>query len=600
MRLNHALSLNLKLAWVRVTASRIAIIFFVFSFLHCAVQVVFQFQAFSVNIQAADFLSGLIDTGNATFSGFFVLDSQLHFCNHAPASFSTKSCQIVWNGTIVGASDGRSDAGSGSNSSLTPLSARPSSHIPPSTRTPSSSTHSSRLARFTGKRAFFAKVDVASFSPITLNGQTGVNLQGFGNDGQNVTLDHQCLVALNWPVQILRNTKREDITFISFQFWVLGMSLVALLNESIPHIIATIFTYLSATAWGAFQIYSTGRFHEDFKRLTSDGTCGINLLQNYWQSRADAEIPSLAFSAASMLVWWFLSFKLIKSFGWQTFKRVGASRTINKIYKLVLTLSIVLQLSFFFVVTAVALWLDELYHGSIAILASQSMVYQIMLTVILVLLVPWLLMGWFASRMELKFPMAVFLVLSTLYVIAWGLMFDSYTFRWTYYQWVFFGTVATLSAILVIINLILGIMCRLNFDKGLPNYLNAQEPISEDTFIQARSAEGNTYDEKVDFPSTEYPVPTFSAAYQPSTEILAPSQMGLRMGPRFFNQSAAPFAQHVDIESATGLPAIRPTNRESVSSGSSLPLVRAGSQHSTSSSTSSTVTTTEPARWVIE
>ena len=33
----------------------------------------------------------------------------------------------------------------------------------------------------------------------------------------------------------VENTKREDIAFIAFQIWLLGMSLVALLNESIPH-----------------------------------------------------------------------------------------------------------------------------------------------------------------------------------------------------------------------------------------------------------------------------------------------------------------------------------------------------------------------------
>ena len=76
--------------------------------------------------------------------------------------------------------------------------------------------------------------------------------------------------------------------------------------------IATVFTHLSATAWGAFQIYSTDRFHNDFKRLATDGACGINLLPNYWQSRARAEIPSLAFSAAALLVSCVLSFKLIK------------------------------------------------------------------------------------------------------------------------------------------------------------------------------------------------------------------------------------------------------------------------------------------------
>lgn len=220
----------------------------------------------------------------------------------------------------------------------------------------------------------------------------------------------------------------------------------------------------------------------------------------------------------------------------------------------------------------------------------------------------------------MKLPMAVFLVLSALYVIAWGLMFDSKTFRWTYFQWVFFGTVATLSAILALTGLILGIVCRLNFGKGLPNYceritapdvpfcaehhlVNAQEPLSEDTFIQARSAEGNAYDEKVDFPSAENHVRTFSATFQPSTEIRAPGQTGLIMAPRFFNRSAAP-VQDVDIESATDPSAVRPTSAESVYSVSTWSLIRAGRQHSTSSTASSTVTTTEPAvgrsRWVIE
>jgi hypothetical protein len=66
--------------------------------------------------------------------------------------------------------------------------------------------------------------------------------------------------------------------------------------------------------------------------------------------------------------------------------------------------------------------------------------------------------------------MMVFLVLSALYLIGWGLMFDSGTFRWTFVEWGFFGSTATLSAVLVLVGFIVGIMCRLNFDKGLVNY----------------------------------------------------------------------------------------------------------------------------------
>ena len=43
-------------------------------------------------------------------------------------------------------------------------------------------------------------VDLVDYQPVTTNGSIGLSLQGFGPTG-NVTLDHKCLVALNWPVQ---------------------------------------------------------------------------------------------------------------------------------------------------------------------------------------------------------------------------------------------------------------------------------------------------------------------------------------------------------------------------------------------------------------
>jgi hypothetical protein len=50
-----------------------------------------------------------------------------------------------------------------------------------------------------------------------------------------VQLDFSCAVALNWPLETLENTKREDIVLINFHLWVLGISVAALLNESSVH-----------------------------------------------------------------------------------------------------------------------------------------------------------------------------------------------------------------------------------------------------------------------------------------------------------------------------------------------------------------------------
>jgi hypothetical protein len=63
-------------------------------------------------------------------------------------------------------------------------------------------------------------------------------------------------------------------------------------------------------------------------------------------------------------------------FGWQTFKRVGASLTINRVYKIVLTLSITIQLSMFFMAATVGLWIDQLFNGSTGQLASLSKLYK--------------------------------------------------------------------------------------------------------------------------------------------------------------------------------------------------------------------------------
>jgi hypothetical protein len=78
--------------------------------------------------------------------------------------------------------------------------------------------------------------------------------------------------------------------------------------------------------------------------------------------------------------------------------------------------------------------------------------------------------GWFAARLEWKPPMILFLVLSGLYLVGWGTMFDSPTFRWTFVTWGFFGAMVSVSALLVLVGLVVGIMCLLNFNKGLINY----------------------------------------------------------------------------------------------------------------------------------
>lgn len=79
----------------------------------------------------------------------------------------------------------------------------------------------------------------------------------------------------------------------------------------------------------------------------------------------------------------FANINILQSFSWQTFKRVGPSLVISRTYKIVLILSIVIQLSSFFILTSIALWLDQLWNGAIGHLAIWPL-YRVFLTITLV------------------------------------------------------------------------------------------------------------------------------------------------------------------------------------------------------------------------
>ena len=220
-------SKDLALQWERITASRIALIYIAFTFLNCTVRVVFQAEAFSINARAADSLSRLVHTGNASLPGFFVLGSQLRFCDHVPSSLSAESCRVVWNGSsntsVIPSTISTSvqhvtpSSSSSRSSTFVASSARGTTASPSPTilvhRNPTSPTFIETLTvdpspeatnfnSFNDKRSLpQPQVGVDDPIPISLNGQTAVILPGFGPNGTNVTLDHRCLVTLNWPVQ---------------------------------------------------------------------------------------------------------------------------------------------------------------------------------------------------------------------------------------------------------------------------------------------------------------------------------------------------------------------------------------------------------------
>ncbi|KAJ7293166.1 hypothetical protein C8J57DRAFT_1041078 [Mycena rebaudengoi] len=571
-----------KLFWERLTFSRLTTAYVLFSIINFTIQIALQIHTFTINANAATLLYSIIVQGDATNSSFPVAtDTDIRMCGYVPSSLNTDECTVVWDGTP--APPGRNGALAALNLAVNApesvLSTTLASTVSiPSISAPASSSTSNPVSTknvvVTVTELVVAPSSTSRAAPTPTATLTGldntivilnsnrkrvapqakvrifagsetrqVNITGLGYNNYPLTLDGSCMWSLNWPASILDNTKREDIVFIAYQFWVLGMSMVALLNESIPHILASLLTHVLSTAWSSYQIYHTARFRKNFNEMITEGACNgaPSLLPTYWQDRASAEIPTLALNIVALLVSIVLTWKLMKLFGWQTFKRVGASLTINRVYKLVLVFSITLQLALFFMGVAVSLFIDQLFNGWAGQLAWYSLLYKVMFIFVGVMLFPWLTLGWISVRRELRIGMFIFLLLSVLYLAGYGVMFLSTTFRWTFVNWQFFCIMSLVSVFLALLSFILGVVCRCNFGKGLLRYLTAQESLPGDDFVPITRGEDM---EKVAFPSNEKPVPTFSVTFGSGSEVPVPSQMfkqSPQMGPRFFNQNAEPF-----------------------------------------------------------
>ncbi|KAG6866027.1 hypothetical protein C0991_009436 [Blastosporella zonata] len=573
---------NLKLAWDRITFSRLTVAYFAFSIVHFIIQLSFQVKAFTINADAGAFLNDIVVQGDAVNNSLPILSGNtLHLCSwvRGDLNLHDDSCPVVWNGTKgTNTNDAQSDISIGNitwtieptASVITSVSVVTSTSTATSATVPYSSSTMTSAGPTTSVDTSFPAVTASgssSVGPQTVtvfvrpnptalstasdddddnkllelvarggprilafeqDGKISVNVSGMNSkDSIVATLDSSCVWALNWPVSVLDNTKREDIVFIAFQFWVLGMSIVALLNESIPHILASLVTHIMATAWAGFQIKHTADFRSDFTRVITNGACSeVSLLSTYWHDRSIAEVTSLAFNVLALVISSFLTWRLFKLFGWQTFKRVGASLTINRIYKIVLILSITIQLSMFFMAITVSLWIDRLFNSPIGDLVELKTLHKVSSFITLAVYNQ----GWFAVRRELRVPMIIFLILSVWYLGGWSVMFFSTTFRWNFVTWTFFSIMATASVLLTVASLILGVICRCNFGKGLLRYLNAQQDLLDDNFEYY----GGSDVEKVDFPSNEkQPIPTYAAAF--GTEAY------LTQGPRFSDRSAEPF-----------------------------------------------------------
>jgi len=158
-----------------------------------------------------------------------------------------------------------------------------------------------------------------------------------------------------------------------------------------------------------YIIWRTGDIRSRFEILlnSTDSPCGIDpdiLFPSYFESRRVLQIPDLSLNVVALCLGLYLSRKLIKVYGPNTFNRVGASKEIIRIYKYFLAVFVSFQLSALLLISAVGLWLDQMVNRNNAIsgMPFRKNLYIALSIFTLAILIPWITMGWYSVRREWK------------------------------------------------------------------------------------------------------------------------------------------------------------------------------------------------------
>jgi hypothetical protein len=455
----NKIRLKVKSAYARITLNRITTAFFVFSFVHCFAQGIIQSFLFSIDSEYNALLSAITEKAQippnymafleGTSSGHF----RLQFCNEIPSRRLRRyPCREIFK----------------------------SSPQPDGLRIHGNSTV---LPGLSNGFTVTSSNDPNSVPDPTFDSGPGVTLTS--SDGIAIALSHQCTQILVYPAQVMQNLRREDITFVALQFWLFSISFIAILYDSIPHTLAVLFTRVIVTAWAIYAVWRTQYLESLFHEMIIDsGTaCQVDLFPSYFQTRTAYEIPDIILNWTALLISSYLSWHLLKTYNAQSFKCVGAPKHIVRIYKFFMAVMACLQLEVFALSAAMALWVDKLTNSAVGIYSEYTTAYQVLFISSTIVLIPWIAMGWFALRREKKLMMLIFLITAFVLLSCWGVMFYSLVYRWTLEQWPYLACFTFASFILIIASMVLGIVCWLNFNKGLAEYLNVEDALASANFM---------------------------------------------------------------------------------------------------------------------
>ncbi|KAF7297185.1 hypothetical protein MIND_00951600 [Mycena indigotica] len=435
---------------------RITVAFFLFSFVLCCAQGLIQAFLYGLDSQFASIATDIVRAAEIPAKNITFLEGSskhytLNMCDDIPHGQARYPCMVIFRSGVVYPTP-----------EIAQLSLQQSDSV---------------VRDFTN-----------GFGITTYRDSNGVaNGVSFRSSSANpVVLSKQCTQTLVYPQQLFQDSVREDLTFIFLQFWLFGVSLFALAKNSVPHLLTALAARAILVTWSTYvAVFRTHNRQAIFQQtLSNPGTpCGVELFPQFFNMRTVYDLADLVLSWSGLLLSCLLSWYLLRLYNAASFKRVGAPSHINRIYKFFMAVQACLQMEVFVLVAAtrrVSIFFPRRLLTNIP--ASHTTVYNALVIASIVLVLPWIALGWYGVRREHKGMMISFLGIAFFFVAGWALMFYSIVYRWSFVQWPYLGCFTVASFILIIASVILGTICWRHFGEGLTEYLNAEAALADSDF----------------------------------------------------------------------------------------------------------------------
>lgn len=327
---------------------------------------------------------------------------------------------------------------------------------------------------------------LTTLTDVNVKGLTDFDLDQTMNltvGGQQHLITGRCAVSLQYMFDAFRNNAAEDIATICFQVWLLIVSLFAVLQDSIPHLAVCIASHLLDVGWAGFRIKSTIALRQDYYAYIVNGACeGEDMLGNWWEKRLGHAAPLFGTNVITLVLLAALAVILLRRFATINFCHMGASPAINRMYKIALAFSAFLQLAAFFTILAVGMWIDLLSCDVVANLDGNVQSDQAAFFVLVAIITPWIISGWWAIFREVKWAFILFGVFHAFLLSLWPGMFGSAIFRYVLKNWSFFTCVSVTSYLFVVATAVMAIICRFHFGRGLAHFLRVEADLSSSGF----------------------------------------------------------------------------------------------------------------------